>query len=502
MAVSRYDRMAHLLRRAGFGARPDQINAYLQKGFAATVDELVNYESVPEDPGIPAQPTTGTGGFDITMLDVDDTVAWWLERMIKTRRPLQERMVIFWHDHFATAASKVNVPNGFKYLYWQNLTLRQHATGDFRALLKAINRDPAMLWWLDNYLNVVGSPNENYARELMEIFMIGLDGFFAGGYTEPDVQQAARAFTGWTFRRGNDIPNRDAGQLNGPLTDPTQAVYIPPDTPNNSPQARRHDYGEKTIFGVTRNFNGDDIVDLILDHEPQRTHAARMIGKKLFEHFAYEDPEEAVVEHMAAVALRHNFQLKPMLRDLFLNTKEFYSDKAVHALVKWPVHYVVSAVRALQATIITSGVNAGRGQAQPYSLAAMGMMLLNPPDVFGWPGREEWVTTSQLLARNNFANALATNRSTTPGNTGIPLETVLTTGGLGANATAEQVVDYFTALLVQSPLAANVRQALVDYLKKNDAGVIGNFTLNNATIDKKVRGLIHLLLSRPEAQSF
>lgn len=499
MAVSRYDRMAHLLRRTGFGARPDQINAYLQKGFAATVDELVNYENVAEDPGVPAQPTTEGGGFDIRLLNVDDITSWWLERMIKTKRPLQERMVIFWHDHFATAASKVNVPNGFKYLYWQNLTLRQHATGDFRALCKAINRDPAMIWWLDNDLNIARSPNENYARELMEIFMIGLDGFFAGGYTEPDVQQAARAFTGWGLRRGNDAPDRMANHPNGPLTDQTQSIQIPPNTFDNSPAARRHDYGDKTVFGLTRNFNGDEIVDLILDHEPQRTHAARMIGKKLFEHFAYEDPEEAVIAHMAAVVLRHNFQIKPVLRDLFLNTKEFYSDKAQHALIKWPVHYLVNAVRQLQAVMPMTGLNAGRGQ---ITLVAMGMMLLNPPDVFGWPGREEWLTTSQLLARNNFANTLATNRSTTPGNTGIPMDTVLATAGLGATATAEQVADYFIALLVQRPLAANVRQALVDYLKKSDNGQIGNFTLNTATIDKKVRGLIHLLLSRPEAQSF
>jgi uncharacterized protein (DUF1800 family) len=501
MAVSAYDRMAHLLRRAAFGARPDEINNYLRQGFEATVDQLVNYENVTENPNIPAQPTTRNGGFDITLLDIDSITSWWLDRMILTRRPLQERMTVFWHDHFATAVSKVNVPNGFKYLYWQNLTFRQHAAGDFRALCKAINRDPAMLWWLDNYLNVKGSPNENYARELKEIFMLGLDAFFAGGYTEPDVQQAARAFTGWGLRRGVDQPPMNAP--NGPITDPALVVEVPPATPDNSRAAQRHDYGDKTVFGVTRNFNGDDIVDLILDKEPQRTFAARMIGKKLFEHFAYENPEAHVVDHMAAVALRHDFNIKLMLRDLFLNTKEFYSERALHSLIKWPVYYMVSAVRLLQAAVLTRGLNAGgRGQLQNATLEAMGMTLLNPPDVFGWPGKEEWITTSQLLARNNMANLLATNRSTTPGATGIPIDTVLATGGLNANSTAEQVVDYFTDLLIQRRLALNVRQALVDYLKKNDGGVIGAFTLNATTIDKKVRGLIHLLLSRPECQNF
>lgn len=501
MAVSAYDRMAHLWRRAAFGARPDEINNSLKQGFEATVDQLVNYETVAESPNVPAQPTTTGGGFDIQILDVDNITSWWLSRMIFTRRPLQERMTVFWHDHFATAVSKVNVPNGIKYLYWQNQLFRQYATGDFRAMCKAINRDPAMLWWLDNYLNLKNSPNENYSRELMEIFMLGLESFFAGGYTEPDVQQAARAFTGWTIRRGADAPVNN--NPNGPLTDPAQAVIIPPSVNDNSPATRNHDYGDKTVFGVVRNFNGDDVVDLILDHEPQRTFAAKMIGKKLFEHFAYENPEESVVEHMAAVTLRHNFNIKLVLRDLFLNTKEFYSERAIHSLVKWPVYYVVNAVRQLQASIITRGLNGGgRAQQQQTTLDAMGMALLNPPDVFGWPGKEEWITTAQLLARDNFANALATNRSTTPGNTGIPIDTLLATAGLDATATAEQVADYFTLLLVQRRLAANVRQALVDYLKKNDNGSIGTFTLDATTKDKKVRGLIHLLLSRPECQNF
>ena len=492
--------MAHLIRRAGFGARPDEINNYLSQGFEATVDQLINYEQIP-DPDVPAQPTTANGGFDITLLGPDDIAAWWFDRMIKTKRPLQERMAIFWHDHFATSISKVNPPNGFKYMYWQNQLFRQYATGNFRTLCKAINRDPAMLWWLDNIDNVKGSPNENYARELLEIFTLGLEAYLAGIYTEPDVQQAARAFTGWGIRRGNDQPASQA-LLNGPITDPALVVEIPPTTPDNSRPAQRHDYGDKTVFGVVRNLNGDDIVDLILDHEPQRTHAARMLGKKIFEHFAYEDPEQNVVDHLAAVLLRTDFNIKALLRDLFLNTKEFYSEKAVFALLKWPVHYVVMAIRSLQAQVNTRTINGNARAANNATLSTMGQQLLNPPDVFGWPGREEWSTTSQLLARANWVNNLITNRSAQQGNTGVPLDAVLAIGNLGANATAEAVVDYFTSLLVQSPLAPGVRQGLIDYLKKNDNGAIGTFTLDTTTKDKKVRGLVHLLLARPETQNF
>ncbi len=500
MPADAYTKMAHLLRRAGFGARPDEINNYLKQGFEATVDQLVNYENVPEDPTIPATPTTRGGGFDITLLDLPNITAWWLTIMIKTRRPLRERMVLFWHDHFATGVSKVNVPNGLKYLYWQNLLERQYATGNFRDLLKGINRDPAMLWWLDNYLNVKDSPNENYARELMEIFTLGLEAFNDGIYTEPDVQQAARAFTGWGLRRGVDVPPNNAP--NGPITDPAQVVEIPPNTPDDSRAARRHDYNDKTVFGVTGNFNGDDIVDLILDKEPQRSYAARMIGKKLFEHFAYENPEEHVIEHMAAVAKRTNFNIKAMLRDLFLNVKEFYSEKAIFSLIKNPVYYTVSAVRLTRAQIDLSNTIGSRRGGGTISLGAMGMQLFDPPDVFGWPGGAEWSTTSRLLARANWANELASLRSTTPGNTGIPIDQVVQSAGLGADATAEQVVDYFISLLVQTPLAPPLRQILVDYMKKDDSGNIGNFTLNETTKDKKVRGLIHLILSRPECQNF
>lgn len=511
MAVSAYDRMAHLWRRAAFGARPDEINNYLKQGFETTVDQLINYENVAESPSVPTQPTTTGGGLDVQILDLDNTTSWWLTRMIFTKRPLQERMTIFWHDHFATAVSKVGAPNGYKYLYWQNLTFRQHATGNFRALVKAINRDPAMLWWLDNYLNVKGSPNENYARELFEIFTLGLDAFFAGGYTEPDVQQAARAFTGWGLKCGDNLmfcqfDKELMNEQNGPITDPAAVIEVPPATPDASRAAQRHDYTDKTVFGQVGNFNGDDIVDLIFDREPQRTFAARMICKKLFEYFAYDDPEPHVIEHLAAVALRTDFDIKAILRDLFLNTKEFYSERAMRALVKWPVYYAVNAVRLTQATMelrqLYGGGFGGFNIPAPSSIASMGMVLLNPPDVFGWPGKENWITTSQLFARANFANNLTTARGNAPAPPGIPIDTVLATAGLNANSTAEQVVDYFVKLLVQGPIHAQLRQLLIDYLKKNDNGTIGTFTLDATTKDKKVRGLIHLLLSRPEAQNF
>ncbi|HYE76000.1 MAG TPA: DUF1800 family protein, partial [Blastocatellia bacterium] len=347
MPADAYTKMAHLLRRTSFGARPDEINAALKQGFEATIDRLVYYENVAEDPGLRDVPsdTNGTqydityqstnSGSTPTALTMDRLAGWWLDRMIKTKRPLQEMMVLFWHNHFATSFDKVS---NSKYNYWQNKLLREQATGNFRTLLKGINRDPAMILWLDSALNTKNSPNENYGRELFELFTLGFEGFQQGAYTEADVQQAARAFTGWRFRR-NVEGSSTLGGFNGQLTSPDQLVDIPPlndtdgNNTNNSGYSAIHDYNNKTVFGVTQNFNGDDIVDLVLDHEPQRTFAARFITKKLWEYFAYEGPEQHVIDHLVAVAKRTNFNIKAILRDMFLNVKEFYSDKAIHTQI-------------------------------------------------------------------------------------------------------------------------------------------------------------------------
>ena len=490
--LNQYEKTAHLMRRAAFGARPDEIDNKVKQGLEATVEELVNYEQIEEDPSVPLQPVTSGGSSDITLITIDDVANWWLTVMVKTRRPLRERMVLFWHDHFATSYEKVAPPNGAKHLYWQNQLERQLATGNFRDLCKGINRDPAMLRWLDNVANTKGSPNENYARELFEIFMLGFEASATGVYTEPDVQLAARAFTGWGLLRNTDAAPANA--QNGPLTDPALVISIPPLTPDNSPAANSHDYGNKTIFGVTQNFNGDDIIDLVLNHEPQRTACARMLGEKIFEHFAYEDPEPHIVDHMAAVLVRTNFNVKALLRDLFLNVKEFYSDRALQALTKWPTYYLVSTIRLLGITSISP-------RAYNNNLRAMGQWLFWPPDVFGWPGREDWITTSQTLARDNWVNSIAGSTTLLPNAT---IATLITLGNLGASPSAEQVVDYFARLLVQRTFAPNVRQTLVDYLKKPDSGTIGTFSLATdvQASYKKVRGLIHLLLSRPEGQNY
>jgi uncharacterized protein (DUF1800 family) len=483
--------MAHLLRRAAFGARPDEISSYLAGGFEATVDQLLNYDDILENPGVPASPPL-LGELDYpTLLGDYNVTDWWLTIMYRTRRPLRERMVLFWHDHFATSFDKVGPPNGGKHIYWQNQLERQHATGNFRDLMKAMDRDPAMLRWLDSNDNTKASPNENYARELMEVFMLGFEAYSAGVYAERDVQQAARAYTGWRLKSHFDIPT--GSDVNGRELDQAKVIEIPPPADDGSVVASAHDYGEKTIFGVTGKFNGSDIVDLILDHEPQRTACAQMLGRKLFEYFVYENPDAQVVYDMGESLKRHDFNIKPFLRDMFLNNAEFYSLKALRSLPKSPAYFAVSTVRLLQLP-----EPYGEGTIAP--LTDMGQQLFHPPDVFGWPGGADWFSSTRMLARMNWANTTVLSRSSSDG---IPLTRLLGQAGLSGNVRPELVVDYFTALLIQGPLPQSIRQTLVEYLLKLDNGqLLPNFTLTNETIDKKVRGLIHLLLSRPEAQVF
>ncbi|MEO6725947.1 MAG: DUF1800 family protein, partial [Blastocatellia bacterium] len=326
--ISAYDRMAHLLRRAAFGARPDEINNYLAQGFEATVDQLLNYDDIPESPNVhDFLESLGTKSLDFFF---DTTIAeWWLNIMFGTTRPLRERMVLFWHDHFATSFDKVGNPNGAKHLYWQHQIERQFATGNFRDLMKAMDRDPAMLRWLDSNENTKASPNENYARELMEVFMLGFEAYSAGVYTERDIQQAARAYTGWRLKPNFDVPTDF--RFNGPETDPAKVVEFPPAADDGSAVASAHDYGEKTVFGVTGRFNGSDIVELIMDREPQRTACAQMLGQKLFEYFVYENPDVQVVYDLGESLKRYDFNIKPFLRDLFLNNVEFYTLKALRS---------------------------------------------------------------------------------------------------------------------------------------------------------------------------
>jgi len=449
---------AHLLRRAGFGGSPAEVNFLVQLGGKkAAVNYLVDYEKIDNSE---LEAALARQNFDLSRSDsnINDAKRWWLFRMINTKRPLEEKMTLFWHDHFATSFRKVS---DTEYMVRQNKFLRENALGNFRDILIGISKDPAMLIWLDNNLNRATRPNENYARELLELFSMGI-----GHYTEQDIKEAARAFTGWEINRAT----RDF-------------IFV----------QRDHDQGQKTFLGQTGNLNGDQIIDIIL----QQSVTSRFMAMKLFSFFAYPvEIDDPVVQRLADVFVANNYSVKELMRAIFLSP-EFYSSRAMQNMVKNPVEYVVGAIKMLGATL--SATSSAADLITP--LRNMGMDLFFPPDVDGWVSGVEWINTNTQIERFNFANMLISNRSggsVRAGTTTLDVDRIIRENNLQTSA---DVVDYFLNTLVQLNVSVDTRDALIKYLETKDNGQIASpFTLDAKTVDEKVRGVIYLILISPEFQ--
>jgi uncharacterized protein (DUF1800 family) len=358
-------RVAHLLRRAGFGATKTELDHYAAMGQAAATEALLNYSKTPNTTLESQLPTIdlSTG----TQPPAAAIQGWWLRRMAETARPLEEKMTLFWHGLLTSGLDKA----GTAQLFTQNQLYRSLALGNFDDLLKAVSKDPAMMVYLDTETNRKGKPNENYARELMELFTTGI-----GHYTEDDVRESARAFTGWT------LPG--AKQLRYATT----SLFVP----------RLHDAGPKNFMGKTGNFTGDDIVEMLV---PLRATAMRL-SSRLFSFFAYPNPDSGIVNHLADTFQKSRYNVGAVVREIF-TMDAFYSDKAYRALVKTPAELVVQTLKATGAT--------GKSYtAAAAAMAPMGQVLFYPPNVAGWPGGSSWINSSTLLTRINFANA-ATQRS-------------------------------------------------------------------------------------------
>jgi uncharacterized protein (DUF1800 family) len=287
---------------------------------------------------------------------------WWVREMLVTPSPLTERMTLFWHNHFASSEQKVR---DARLMYAQNATLRAQAMSNFAALLHTISKDPAMVIYLDNAQNRKGAPNENFAREVLELFTLG-----QGHYTEQDIKEAARAFTGWSI-------DRDTGRF---------AI-----------RPRLHDDGEKTVFGKSARFDGDAILDLVLE----RRETAEFIVAKLWKEFVSPEPDRRSVEHIAQAFRASKYDLKVALRGL-LETNAFWASDNRGALVKSPVEIVVGTLRQL-------GVAPDDTLPLAFAIAGMGQNLFAPPNVRGWPGGEVWINSNTLLARKQFLDRIARN---------------------------------------------------------------------------------------------
>lgn len=443
-------RIAHLLRRAGFGASETELAEYVALGFEASVERLLNPEQVEDDASARAD------ALDLDGDTLADLQARWLFLMVNSRRPLLEKLALFWHGHFATANAKVNSPA----LMWrQNELFRARGFGPFGDLALAVSRDPAMLIWLDGNANRKAAPNENYGRELLELFTLGI-----GNYSEADVAAAARAFTGWFFQGERDSGNRY-----------TSAAFAFND--------RQHDTGRKTFLGQAGNWDGDDTIRIIL----QQPACARFIARKLFGFFVWDGPDDATIAPFAGALLANGYDIRATLRAILLSP-EFSSPRAYRAKIKSPAELVAGTLRAL-------GVTTPPRDAVS-SMRRMGQELFNPPHVGGWASDLAWINPSSLLERCNFANRVVTGRG---GNGAYALDPAKLIAGRRLD-TPERLADRVTGLLLDGAIPAAQRDALLAYLRLDDRGQAGNFTLDGRTIDGKVRGLLHLVASSPAYQ--
>jgi uncharacterized protein (DUF1800 family) len=448
------DSAAHLLRRAGFGGTPSEIDALYAKGLEGAVTSLVDYGSV----DLTAY-ESALAARNYNTLTLRGLQQWFLDRMAFSPRPLEEKMTYFWNLHWTSGIAKVR---GATLIFNQNRTQRQYALGKFDDLVVKISQDPAMLVWLDNWLSQAARPNENYARELMELYTLGVD----SGYTQQDVTQVARALTGWTLAPRSYT---QADNYNGATFQDIPAI---------------HDNGSKTILGQTGNWNGYEAIDIILSwSDAKGTRSGRFLGAKLWTFFAYPYPPDHIVTQLGQVYDSSGHSIREVVRAIFLSP-EFYEPHTRKTWVRSPVEYAVASVRMLEgSTDFSSAVN---------SLSGMGQVLFNPEDAKGWDWGTSWMNTGTVFARASLANTLATNR----GSAGTRFDPSKLLSGADAS-TAEKVVDILAGRLNIADVAPDVRASWISYVNANDDGSRGTWTNTAPNVDKKVRGLVHLMLTSP-----
>ncbi len=370
-------------------------------------------------------------------------VSWWMTRMLQTPAPLQEKMTLYLHGHFATAENTKGIYGTD--IVDQNDLFRRYALGNWQALTHDVARDRAMLKWLDNATSKKDHPNENFARELMELFTLGI-----GNYTESDVRESARAFTGYTF-------SRRTGEF----------VFT----------AANHDDGPKTFLGKTGNFDGDAVIDIIFAQPATATYFAH----RMLEFFVYTDPEPELVTAFAGLIRKNNFDMLPVMSTLF-RSNVFYSDRAYRALVKSPIEFVVGSYRLF-------GITEFPDTMIPV-MQRMGQVPFHPPSVKGWDGGAAWLNTQTVLARENFASTLMAMPS------GGMSERNFLMDGLAPNAqaAAQKIVD----TILQGDASPKSMADLEAYI--DGKGTSANGMLSGENADERMRGAAYLTMAMPAYQ--
>jgi uncharacterized protein (DUF1800 family) len=420
----------HLLWRLQYGATQAEIDEAVRAGLQDTLERRL--VSQPEQPQFQsANELLRRTAFDTG--SIADLKAWWLYRMLNSANPLVEKLTLFWHNHFATSNAKVqSVPN----MAAQNDLIRQHALGNFRPLLHGMARDVAMLVWLDGNANRKRQPNENFAREVMELFSLDV-----GNYTERDIKEAARAFSGWQVRDGKFWFN--------PL---------------------QHDSGTKSVFGKAGDLDGDDVVDLCL----AQAACPRFLAHKLLRAFVVPAPEAVLIDAVAQRLRFHDFAMTPVLRELF-GSNVFFSPESRSSLIKSPLDLVLGAFRSLESHPKLS-------TAIPL-LAALGQDVFEPPTVKGWDGGRLWISSASMLQRANFASALVTGNSL--GTIADPDRPALKL----PRGAPEAIARHYCDLLLNRDLESEVSSRLIGY-----------YNQSQGSRDQRIRGMIQLIMTMPEFQ--
>ena len=475
----------HLLRRAGFGARADELTAFRQSSFNGAVDTLVNYDRIADDVdskiGRPGYAGTTTRGAPFSpRTNIADARQRWLFRMIHTNRPLQEKMTLFWHNHFATGYSKLagllgaaeatrymaakpsEDPGGVR---GQIEMLRDHALGNFRTILLNIAKDTAMLVWLDGRTNTKAKPQENFGREILELFTMGV-----GHYTEPDVSAAARVFTGWNLTRL------------GSAADGSQRFEFVFNASQHETNAKAFSFaiypdGGKTIPARAAGQGMQDGIDLIaaLAASPD---TARYLATKLYRFFVSElgEVNASFVNRIASIYLSTGYDMRQVMRAVLLSP-EFWDDRSYFARYSWPAEFVVRAIKDIGWT----GFSVNDALAP---LSNMGQLLYDPPDVNGWELGPSWFSTGALLARMNFAATLTANQRFNLAAAAAPFA-----------ATPASLLSWVLRSMETVPLSNAAELELSDYLLST-----GPWTASAAQLQAKVPGLVHLVAGTPEYQ--
>lgn len=446
--------IGHLLRKAGFGTSAQDMALYQSLGFEGAVDRLLNFQQVNDD-----AMENRLNALNLQLSGRGPAIAniqrWWILRMAWTQRPLLEKMTLFWHGVLTSSFTKAGGIYAAERMLNQNKFLRAHAFDTFDNILLGITADPAMLFYLDLTKSHKNAPNENYARELMELFTVGV-----ANYTQQDVFGAAAALTGW--------------HIDGP----TSSRYVP----------RDHNNLVKNFMGQRGNFDYKDIVRILTNHPA----APWFIARKLFTFFVYENPGNQDLSPLVDTYVKSGHNMGAVMRTLLLSP-QFSSSKAYRSRLKSPTEFVVSAYRGLDIQ--------GNGQNLPAMTTLLGQQLFNPPNVAGWPGDKvsaSWLNSGTWMNRLNYIDLLLVNRNKKAGIQPLDLQSVIDANKIDS---PERFVDYYAAFLLDGNLTSTTRDQLVSYFSGSNGGsAYPRITLTNGKSYplSDVRGTLYLMMAAPE----